>query len=143
MIQLAHTDIQSSTWKMVLPDLTSMLDILFILLVFFMLTIGTVYQSLNLKLPSSVMQEIPQEDIKEHIMLEVGHDQYALDGKIVTEFESFKTLVLNEIKNKPHHEVIIAGDKDISMEKLLTVLTYLQLQGIKAANILMQEKDST
>ncbi len=143
MINLTHTENQSSTWQSVLPDLTSMLDILFILLVFFMLTVGTVYQSLDLKLPSSVMQEIPQDYIKENIMLEVGHDQYALDGKTVNEFEAFKTLVVKEMKNKPNHEVIIAGDKDISIEKLLNVLTYLQSQGIEAANILMQEKESS
>ena len=141
MIYLSNSQEPLSTWQVVLPDLTSMLDILFILLVFFMLTVGTVFQSLDLKLPSSVMQDIPQDNLKKHIVLEIGHGRYAVDGKPVMDFQKFKVLVVQHIKDKQDHEVIIAGDKNISIERLLKVLTYLQSQGIEAANILMQQKD--
>ena len=141
MIYISNSQEPLSTWQAVLPDLTSMLDILFILLVFFMLTVGTVFQSLDLKLPSSVRQDIPQENLKKHIILEIGHGRYAVDGKSVIDFQQFKVLVVQHIKDKQDHEVIIAGDKNISIERLLKVLTYLQSQGIEAANILMQQKD--
>ena len=141
MIYLSSSQEPLSTWQAVLPDLTSMLDILFILLVFFMLTVGTVFQSLDLKLPSSVMQDIPQDNLKKHIVLEIGHGRYAVDGNPVMDFQQFKVLVVQQIKDKKDHEVIIAGDKNISIERLLKVLTYLQSQGIEAANILMQQKD--
>ena len=140
MIDLAQSQKQLSTWQFVLPDLTSMLDILFILLVFFMLTIGSVYQSLDLKLPSSAMEEIPQENLSKKIMLEIGNDRYALDGKLIKEFEQFKKAVIEVIQKKPQHELVIAGDKNISIERLLNVLTYLQSQCIEAANILMQDE---
>ena len=53
---------QFSSGDTLSPDLTPMLDILFIMLVFFMLTTGIVLQSLELELPSAVKEELA--DIK-------------------------------------------------------------------------------
>jgi biopolymer transport protein ExbD len=130
-----------NNWQEALPDLTSMLDILFILIVFFMLTVGTVYQSLDLKLPSSISEELPHEDLEKKIMLEIGSSHYALEGKAIKEFSNLKEEISMTIQNKPEHELIIASDKSIPIEKLLRVLTYLQSQGIQAANILMKNEE--
>ncbi len=120
------------------PDLTPMLDILFILLVFFMLTAGAVYQSLDLTLPSSVAEELSTLDAPKHIMLEIHDNHYAIDGQKQAAFDDLKTALPVVLTKRPNHELIIAGDKDISMQRLLTVLTYLQSQNIQAANILMK-----
>lgn len=122
------------------PDLTPMLDILFIMLVFFMLTAGAIFQSLDLTLPSSVMEELSILNKPKHIMLEIREDSYSLDNKDITAFDKLKAAIPEIIKEKPEHELIIAGDKDIPIERLLKTLTYLQSQGIKAANILMQNE---
>lgn len=45
------------------------------------------------------------------------------------------------IMAKPEHELIVAGDRSVAIEKLLKVLTYLQSQGVESANILMQDED--
>jgi len=140
MIRLRHSDPHDGTLRDLAPDLTPMLDILFILLVFFMITAGAVFQSLDLKLPSSVSEELSLMNEPKHIMLEIREDSYALDGKKITNFEGLKTAVLEAIKANPEHELIIAGDKRIAIEELLKVLTYLQSQGIEAANILMQDE---
>jgi biopolymer transport protein ExbD len=141
MINLSSQQQQANNWQEVLPDLTSMLDILFILIVFFMLTLGTVYQSLDLILPSSITEELPNEDLGKKILLEIGYERYALEGKPIEEFSALKREITIAIKNKPEHELIIASDKSIPIEKLLMVLTYLQSQGIQAANILMKNED--
>ena len=44
------------------------------------------------------------------------------------------------MKAKPGHELIIAGDKDVAIETLLKVLTYLQSRNVSAANILMRKE---
>ncbi len=141
MINLSSQQQQMNNWQEALPDLTSMLDILFILIVFFMLTVGTVYQSLDLKLPSSISEELPHEDLEKKIMLEIGSSHYALEGKAIKEFSNLKEEISMTIQNKPEHELIIASDKSIPIEKLLRVLTYLQSQGIQAANILMKNEE--
>lgn len=139
MIKLSHHNPNSTLFDL-MPDLTPMLDILFILLVFFLLTAGTVYKALDLNLPSSVTEELSISNTPKHIMLEIRDNAYAIDSKTIMSFEELRAEITNAIKNKPGYEVIIAGDKTISIEKLLNVLTYLQSQGIQAANILMKNE---
>ena len=122
------------------PDLTPMLDILFIMLVFFILTAGAIYQSLDLTLPSSAMEELNLLNEPKHIMLEIREHDYALDKQTINKFEELQNVIPEKIKQNPGHELIIAGDKHTSIERLLKVLTYLQSQGIQAANILMQHE---
>ena len=123
------------------PDLTPMLDILFILLVFFMITAGAVFHSLDLKLPSSVSEELTLINEPKHIMLEIREDAYALDGRVVADFDTLQSAISETIMAKPEHELIVAGDRRVAIEKLLKVLTYLQSQGVESANILMQDED--
>ncbi|MEX0582566.1 MAG: biopolymer transporter ExbD [Sneathiella sp.] len=140
MITLQSEDPHGGTLRDLAPDLTPMLDILFILLVFFLLTVGTVFKSLDLKLPSAVEEELTQLNEPKHIMLEIREGSYAIDGEPVRTFVELKTAIREIIAEKPDYEMIVAGDRRIAIEELLKVLTYLQSQGIDAANILMQKE---
>ncbi len=140
MIHLNDRALDGAGFNDTLPDLTPMLDILFILLVFFMLTAGVVYQSLDLTLPSSVEEELTLLNEPKHIMLEIRQESYAVDGQEIQHFDELKSVIPKVIKQKDGYELIVAGDKNIPIEKLLKVLTYLQTQGIETANILMQKE---
>jgi biopolymer transport protein ExbD len=140
MIQLQSTHRHDGTLQDLAPDLTPMLDILFILLVFFMLTAGAVFQSLDLTLPSNVAEKLPVMDEPKHIMVEIRKNGYAVDGKAIANFAALQQQLPAIIAARPEHELIIASDKTIPIERLLHVLTYLQAQGIAAANILMQSE---
>ncbi|WP_339714927.1 biopolymer transporter ExbD [uncultured Sneathiella sp.] len=140
MITLQSEDPHGGTLRDLAPDLTPMLDILFILLVFFLLTVGTVFKSLDLKLPSAVEEELTQLNEPRHIMLEIREGSYALDGEQMDNFIELKTALRATLAEKPDYELIVAGDRRIAIERLLRVLTYLQTQGIDAANILMQKE---
>tara|TARA_R100000005_G_scaffold38740_2_gene18114 strand:- start:553 stop:984 length:432 start_codon:yes stop_codon:yes gene_type:complete len=142
MIKLDHEDPHSGTLRDLAPDLTPMLDILFILIVFFLLTVGTVLRSLDLQLPSTVEEETAQVNTPKHIMLEIREGSYAIDGRTFSSFEDFKAGLHDSITAKPGHDVIVAGDRRISIEELLKVLTYLQSQGVDAANILMHKEQT-
>lgn len=124
------------------PDLTPMLDILFILLVFFILTAGAVFQSLELTLPENVSEELELAHEPKHIMLEIRPNGYALDGDFIESLDALKRKVTLAVRAEPEFEIVVAGDKDASISRLLNVLTYLQSQGIEAANILMQKDTS-
>lgn len=123
-----------------LPDLTTLLDILFILLVFFILTAGAAYRSLDLTLPEAVSDQAPIAAEQKHIMLEIRAKTYALDGTAYSDFEQLKDQLPKLLVEKSDYKLIIAGDRSVSLERLLRVLTYLQAQGIEAANILMQSE---
>ncbi len=137
MIRMQSQDEEGAGLSDLAPDLTPMLDILFILLVFFMLTAGSVFQALDLTLPEDVTETVPPLDAPRHIMLEINETAYRLDGKEIKDFEGLKTQLKALRTARPDEELVIAGDRKISVERFLDVLTYLQSQDIKAANILM------
>ncbi|MEP3246216.1 MAG: biopolymer transporter ExbD [Sneathiella sp.] len=137
MIRIQSQDEAGAGLSDLAPDLTPMLDILFILLVFFMLTAGSVFQALDLTLPEDVTETVPPLDAPRHIMLEINETAYRLDGKEIKDFDDLKAQLKALRAARPEEELVIAGDRKISVERFLDVLTYLQSQDIKAANILM------
>lgn len=138
MIELQQDDPDAGSLRDLMPDLTPMLDILFILLVFFMLTAGAVFQSLDVTLPASVSDDLPLTQEPEQVTLEIKPDGFALDGQQIADFTQLKKTLPTEVK--ADHQLIIACDKAVSVQRLLKVLTYLQSQGLETANILMQRE---
>jgi biopolymer transport protein ExbD len=123
-----------------LPDLTTLLDILFILLVFFILTAGAVYKSLDLTLPEGAKEAAIAPSFKDHLMLEIRVNAYALDGEEFPDLTALKEKLLERVSKNGSDNLIIAGDKSAPLERLLPVLTYLQSLGVDTANILMKSE---
>lgn len=120
------------------PDLTPMLDILFILLVFFLLTSGTVLQSIDIALPENTQSDALSSPPAKEILLEIRTDGFALNGESIATDIATRTRVLAALKAEPDHHLVVAADKKASVERLLDMLTWLRSQGIETANILMQ-----
>ena len=59
-------------------------------------------------------------------------------GEVIKTFTDLKYKIKTAIKDRPDQELVIAGDRQVVIGRLLRVLTFLQTQGITAANILMQ-----
>lgn len=140
MIRLTEAECQKFSLNDLAPDLTPLLDILFILLVFFLLTAGVVLKVLDVKLPTGVTETLPVPDQSDHNMLAIRQQEYVLNGKVYPAFDALCAAVPGVIKDRADYQLFIATDKRIPVEKLLRVLTCLQSQGIEAANILMQKE---
>ncbi len=93
MIELtANQQSDHSLGELVL-DLTPILDILFILLVFFMLTAGAVLQAINIDLPASGNDAIEVIDEPKHILLEINAGGYTLDSDSAANFAELQALI--------------------------------------------------
>ena len=123
-----------------MPDLTSMLDIFFILLFFLMMIVGNMFQTLDITLPQSVSEQLPHLENEKRIILEIGTKSYALNGQRIHDFSELKSRFPLARKARPDHKIIVAGEKSISMERFLQVLSYLRSQNVDLANIVMQNK---
>jgi len=141
MIHLNQLNLNNDSSEDLAPDLTPMLDILFILLVFFMLTVGTSIQSLEVVLPSAVSKELKTLDDPNYIILEIGHDGFVLEGRSVSQIDDLRSLAKQTMQSKPDQSWIIASDKKVEIETVLQALTFLQSEGITIANILVQQGD--
>ncbi|WP_321314130.1 biopolymer transporter ExbD [Halarcobacter sp.] len=105
------------------PDLTPLIDVVFILLIFFI--VSSVFKkeelALILDLPSSEAQEVEIEP--KQISLEISKDEFAIYGKVVTleELDNHLAKVTNKDKN-----IIVRIDKNVVYEKVVKVLDSLQ-----------------
>lgn len=130
----AHEENQS-------PDLTSMLDVIFILLIFFILTANSVQHAFEMQLPDKGSDQAEAVDL---LVLTLGiySDQrgWRINDKDYADWAGFKQALLLAYRHHPSSNVIIAGDKEVPLEKLLQTVTFLKQQGIETAHILMEKQ---
>ena len=105
------------------PDITPLIDIVFILLIFFI--VSSVFKkeelALNLQLPNASAKELEVE--LKQINIELSTNSLAYLGKEIS-FENFDY----ELSNYPKRDkpVIVRIDKDVKYERVVKVLDLLQ-----------------
>lgn len=117
-------------------DLTPLVDVLFILLVFFIVT--SVFKkeelALILDLPSSNAKEITIE--QKQVTIELNSKSLAFEGKHLT-FEALD-IKLAQLKNN-EKPIIIRIDKNVTYDKVVKVLNLLQQHNLN--NLAMVTKE--
>jgi biopolymer transport protein ExbD len=121
------------------PDLTPLLDIIFIVMVFLMLTAAVKLDSLDVNLPSTDSQavaEVDKQSITVNILKEEPH--WAINGKSYIDWENFTIALLEESKStdKP---IVIGAEKTADIQSLVKLLGFLQENGIQATQLLTEE----
>tara|TARA_R110001592_G_scaffold49685_2_gene154650 strand:- start:1315 stop:1734 length:420 start_codon:yes stop_codon:yes gene_type:complete len=123
-----------------MPDLTPLLDVMFMLIVFFLLTANAVPYALDVNLPKDaeeVTQAVEDPDMLSVTLLPSDNGWKINETLYQTEQEFKVALKAAALGNK---KVIIIGDKDVSMQKLLTVMAFLRKHNIEAADIVMEQQ---
>ncbi|HDM8176836.1 TPA: biopolymer transporter ExbD [Vibrio harveyi] len=121
------------------PDLTPLLDIIFIVMVFLMLTAAVKLDSLDVNLPSTDSQAVAvvdKQSITVNILKEEPH--WAINGKAYIDWENFTMALLEESKStdKP---IVIGAEKTADIQSLVKLLGFLQENGIQATQLLTEE----
>lgn len=120
------------------PDLTPLIDVVFILLIFFI--VSSVFKkeelALILDLPSSNAQELIVEP--KEVSLEITKEKFAIFGKEVT-FEQLDK-ELSQISDK-EETIIVRVDKNVVYQRVVSVLDSLQKYGLN--NLSLVTKKST
>jgi len=125
-----------------MPDLTPLLDVMFMLIIFFILTANAVPFAMDVTLPEdneSITKAVEDTNVISVTILE--NDQgWKINDTPYTSEADFKTALkkkaLDDAENNAR-KVIIIGDKNASMQKLMTVLAFLRKNNIEAADIIM------
>lgn len=121
------------------PDLTPLLDIIFIVMVFLMLTAAVKLDSLDVNLPSTDSQAVAEID-KQSITVNILKDEphWAINGKSYIDWENFTIALLEESKStdKP---IVIGAEKTADIQSLVELLGFLQENGIQATQLLTEE----
>ncbi|EII3113578.1 biopolymer transporter ExbD [Vibrio parahaemolyticus] len=121
------------------PDLTPLLDIIFIVMVFLMLTAAVKLDSLDVALPSTNSQAVAEVD-KQSITVNILKDEpyWAINGQTYIDWENFTLALLEESKStdKP---IVIGAEKTANIQSLVQLLGFLQENGIQATQLLTEE----
>lgn len=121
------------------PDLTPLLDIIFIVMVFLMLTAAVKLDSLDVNLPSTESQAVADVD-KQSISVNILKDEpyWAINGKTYIDWDNFTLALLEESKSsdKP---IVIGAEKTANIQSLVQLLGFLQENGIQATQLLTEE----
>ena len=121
------------------PDLTPLLDIIFIVMVFLMLTAAVKLDSLEVDLPTTDSQAVAEVDTKSITVNILENEPYwAINGKEYIDWENFKLALLEEHKSS-NHPIVIGAEKTADVQYLVKLLAFLQENGIQATQLLTEE----
>jgi len=138
MIQLPANNPRSS--DIGFPDLTALLDVIFILLVFLLLTANVAPKALTVKLPEKGREQASELNDASLITITLfaGEERWALDGQEYVNWLVFELSLSERVRALDDPQIILAGDKDVSLERLLQLFSWLQGHNLTAAQVLMQ-----
>lgn len=133
--------IDASSEPSMLPDLTSMLDILFIVMVFLLLIVNIPVKTLEIDVPktehSQPLASVSQSPITVNVL--PNSPYWGIDGTTYDTFEAF-TQALTQALAKNSQPLLVGADDLAPAGKMLQLLAYLKTQNIKNTHILMEEQ---
>ncbi|GAA3538854.1 biopolymer transporter ExbD [Zobellella aerophila] len=138
---IGRPEAAQSGWRALTPDITPLLDIIFIVLVFLMLTANIPLQSLEVELPNTDSEALSsvQNDKLMTINLLAGEPAWALQGQEYGDWNSFKAVLTDNLEALKQAELVLASDKEVTVDSMLRLLAFLQEHEIQATQILMEE----
>ncbi len=124
--------------ELISPDLTPVIDIVFILLIFFMVT--SVFKKedvvLALNLPDLHAKAVQSD--KKSITIELSKKEFAIDGKKYQLSESLEFLS----KYTKETKVLIRIDKEVEYSRIMKLFDSLQQNNLTAFSLIAQKNDS-
>ena len=120
------------------PDITPLIDVVFILLIFFI--VSSVFKkdelALVLNLPTSSAQEIELK--QKEIIIELNHEKLAIYSKETT-LESLEEEMM-KIDDKQRN-IIFKIDKEVKYEKIIEILEILQKYQLFNISLITENKN--
>ena len=111
------------------PDITPLIDVVFLLLIFFMLsTTFIINPGININLPKSSAEEIKMEKQKIIVIISKEGDIYVEDKKI--DLEILKVMFNDIAKTSKESTAIISADEDTSHGIVVSVMDMAKLSGV-------------
>lgn len=123
-----------------LPDLTPLLDVIFIVLVFFLLTAQTPLMQLAVQLPQSREQlptAVVAKDERVRVQLDAAGN-WQLDGALQADFATLRSALLQAFSAADQPGLDLALDRQAPLSAFLDLMALLQQQGVQDSRILLE-----
>ena len=134
-MKLRSMKVQEEPKLMIIP----MIDIIFFLLVFFMISTMTMVQQNTFKvgLPQASSAQL---DINQHVNITVRADGNIAFNKESLDKEQLIRRVQIELQRNPDLQVILNGDKDVNYGFVIETFDALKQAGVKKLSIAVEKR---
>jgi biopolymer transport protein ExbD len=116
------------------PDLTPLIDVVFLLLIFFIVSSTfNKYGSIKVELPTSTMESVKEENEALEIIIDKDNKyfiNYKEDKKREVTFEELDSYLTSGVKS-----VAITGDKNLKYQNIIDVVSKVKNHGIENLGI--------
>jgi biopolymer transport protein ExbD len=115
-------------------NITPLLDLAFVLLIIFMITTPLLESSMSLIIPSSGAKSPPVTSSQVQTISIDRNDAVRFNNQIV-DLETLTTQLVELKRSNPDVAVVIRPDRDLPVQKLVTLMDALQRAGIMKVGI--------
>ena len=115
-------------------NITPLLDLAFVLLIIFMITTPLLETSMSLIIPSSGAQSPPVTSSSVH-MVSIDRNESIRFNNQVVDLAMLSTQLAEARRANPEVAIVIRPDRELSVQKLVTLMDALQRAGILKVGI--------
>ena len=143
MIRISDIDETSASLSM--ADLTPLLDVVFIVMVFLLFTANVQTLSLPVELPQATAQEVSLTTEPKTLTVSIlaEGEPWAIEEQKYAQWEAFATTLLEKVNQAPGTTVLIAGDKEAPLGSLVKLMMFFSQHNIAAAQVLMEQETTS
>ena len=121
------------------PDLTPLIDVIFILIVFFLLTSTIQDRILEIDLPGS--SESEEDIINNELVIEINRDNiYYIEGE-ETDFETVTLRVEKEASEKESPFITVRSDSETDFSTVVRILDLAKKYSIRGINFSVEQEE--
>ncbi|WP_026960321.1 MULTISPECIES: protein TolR [Aliagarivorans] len=122
-------------------------DVLFVLLVIFMVTAPLITQGVKVDLPQGSAEPLPEEsnaplvasvDENGLYYLDTGGDN---DDSQILSADDIQALVIAHLQLNPDAPVVVRGDKNVRYEQVINLMVLLQEAGVPSVGLMTQPEN--
>lgn len=144
MININPPDRRAFSLSNLAPDLTPLLDIIFIVLVFLLLTANMRLTSLPLDLPASehAAAAMPTDPLTVSLV-NSGAELWGIEDRGYRSQHEFERDLVAALRADPERPLALASDRNVPVQRMLDLFALLQKEGIEVAEIALQPDSPT
>ena len=129
----------SSIKPMAEMNLTSMMDLTFLLLITFIITFPLIEQGLPVNLPKDKARQLDSRDHSVSVTINAKGDVFFDRDETPLDAESLERRLVAALSSDPETFVFVRGDEAVSYGKIVEVLKLVNRLGIKRMTLVTQE----
>ncbi len=140
MIQLPKTRTSQDADQVI--DLTSLIDVLFTLLIFFILAMGATQITTEISLPGAEHYQSQNTKGIKPLVIEISHQAFywKVENRIFTSFTEFQKEFLAKYQHNKHRPILLGLERSLPVERLTELLNFLSVHQFSNIQIVSEWK---